>query len=127
MGNVYPYRATWHARLRVPVSGTYLFSLVLQAPGRLIIDGRTALSVSATQDNQDPSAADVMLSRGLHDLVISDDVVSGNGAAELAWQPPHQPLSIIPPNAFAPPPSPIPPARLHPNPALPAATFVGLY
>lgn len=99
---LYPYTATWHARLRAPVTGLYGLALQVQGQGQLIIDGKTVLALSTTPDTETFNNTSLHLTRGLHDLRLVYHVASGGGAVELAWQPPGRQLSIIPPSAYVP-------------------------
>jgi sugar lactone lactonase YvrE len=81
-GLSYPANATWVAGLVAPGYGLYRFQISGAHDATLVIDGREVLNV--TKATRDPTA-EVVLARGVHNVVLVGSLAGPDDKIELNW------------------------------------------
>jgi len=97
-----PFSVIWQGKLSVPQGGIYGFQLDADDGVRFSLDGRV-LGESLRPDNVNQVRVRAKLTAGEHRVRIDYFQRGGGKALEFRWQPPGEPLRIVPPAALLPP------------------------
>ncbi len=96
-----PFFARWTGRIRVGKGGNYAFHLAANDRGRLFIDGKEIVQVTASSSGSTPlsvseNTAKIELTGGDHELLLEFYNNDGRAGVQLAWTPEGGKREVIP-------------------------------
>lgn len=89
----------WSGKLKVPMTGKYLFHISSDDGSRLSIDGTSKLDFLGPHSFGEKSV-EIKLQKGIHDIELLYEEIGGGQGCQLAWTAPGAKKQIIPPHQF---------------------------
>jgi hypothetical protein len=96
-----PSAVIWRGKIIAPADGDYRFFLTVDDLGWLKIDGKTVIADPGDVSKPNDTGS-VHLGAGEHSIETGERNIWGTSSMHLQWQPPGQPVQIVPAQALVP-------------------------